>query len=124
MNIDSTTCARTSAKAGTSRRVHPEKVKELDQLIEDYIAEANVVVPLPNPKFDPVKFDPSKIGVQAGGFEDASRNVSGKAGQAATVTKRIPVGMDRQCADVAEAGLLRITATGRQSLLVNSKIQS
>ena len=49
--------------------VHPEKVKELDKLIEDYIAGADVVVPLPNPNFDPAKFDPSQIGVQAGGLK-------------------------------------------------------
>ena len=49
--------------------VHPEKVKALDRLIEDYIAAAKVVVPLPNPNFDPAKFDPSTIGVQAGGLK-------------------------------------------------------
>ena len=48
---------------------HPKKVEELDKLIEDYIAEADVVVPLPNPKFDSAKFDPAKIGVQPGGLK-------------------------------------------------------
>jgi len=47
----------------------PEKVKSLDGLIEEYIAEAEVVVPLPNPNFDPAKFDPSTIGVQPGGLK-------------------------------------------------------
>ena len=48
---------------------HPDKVRELDELIEDYIAEANVVVPRPNPNFDLAKFDASKIGMQPGGFK-------------------------------------------------------
>ena len=48
---------------------HPEKVKVLDKLIEAYIAEAKVVVPLPNPKFDPATFDPATIGVQKGGLK-------------------------------------------------------
>ena len=47
----------------------PQKVKELDQLITDYIAQANVVIPKPNPKFDPKKFDPAAIGVQQGGLK-------------------------------------------------------
>jgi arylsulfatase A-like enzyme len=48
---------------------HPEIVRSLDLLIEDYIAEAGVVVPLTNSNFDPAKFDPSLIGVQAGGLK-------------------------------------------------------
>ncbi len=47
----------------------PEKVKALDGLIEAYIAEAEVVVPLPNPNFDPAQFDPAMIGVQPGGLK-------------------------------------------------------
>jgi len=43
---------------------YPEKVKALDGLIEEYIAAAKVVVPLPNSKFDPELFEPEKIGIR------------------------------------------------------------
>ena len=48
---------------------HPEKVEELDKLIEDYLTEVDVVVPLSNPNFNPATFDPAKIGVQPGGLK-------------------------------------------------------
>ena len=50
-------------------RNHPERVKEMDQWITDYLVEANVVVPLPTPTFDPDKFDPATIGVLKGGLK-------------------------------------------------------
>lgn len=46
----------------------PEKVQELDALIEAHIEEVNAVVPLPNPDFDPAKYNPDGIGVQPGGL--------------------------------------------------------
>jgi arylsulfatase A-like enzyme len=42
---------------------HPDKVRQLDRLIEDHLKDANAVVPLPNPKFDPNQYAPEKIGV-------------------------------------------------------------
>lgn len=42
---------------------YPEKVKQLDRMMEDYIQEAKTVVPQPNPKFDPAKYQPERIGV-------------------------------------------------------------
>ena len=42
---------------------HSDKVKKLDQLIEEHLKDANAVVPLPNPKFDPEQYAPEKIGV-------------------------------------------------------------
>ena len=47
----------------------PEKVAELDHLIEDYLRAAQVVVPQQNPNFDPREFDPLTIGVQPGGLK-------------------------------------------------------
>jgi len=43
---------------------NPKKVKELDQLITNYINEAKVVVPEPNPRFDWSKYHPELIGIQ------------------------------------------------------------
>ena len=48
---------------------HPDRVTKMDQLIKDYIAEAEVVEPVANPSFDPAKFDATQIGVQAGGLK-------------------------------------------------------
>lgn len=48
---------------------HPKIVRELDTLIDAYIADAGVVTPQPNPQFDPSAFDASKIGVQPGGLK-------------------------------------------------------
>jgi arylsulfatase A-like enzyme len=44
---------------------NPNKVSELDKLIEDYLKDSNAVVPLPNPNFDPAQYHPEKIGEQA-----------------------------------------------------------
>ncbi|TWT95139.1 sulfatase [Neorhodopirellula pilleata] len=41
----------------------PEKVKQLDTLIDQHIAETNAVIPVPNPQFDPTKYRPEQIGV-------------------------------------------------------------
>lgn len=42
---------------------YPDKVTRLDRLMETYIQRARTVVPKPNPKFDPSKYQPEKIGV-------------------------------------------------------------
>lgn len=108
---------------------HPEKVKSLDQLIEDYIADANVVVPLPNPNFDPTKFDPSLIGVQAGGLKMPPSKGSPKREQGTTplasVSKPSLLGWTARGASIAvDSGSLKVTgADGRQPLLVNSKLR-
>ena len=104
---------------------HPEKVKMMDQLIEDYVAEANVVVPLPNPYFDPAKFDPKTIGVQKGGLKmPPVKKAQGKAGPVKPAKEVSMLGWTARNAEVsAKAGSLKIAATGRQPLLVNSKLQ-
>ncbi len=57
-------------------KAHPDKVKELDQLIQQYIHQAKVLVPQPNPGFDPAKFKPELIGVQKGGLKMPRLNKS------------------------------------------------
>ena len=44
-------------------------VQELDSLIDQYIQDAKVILPLANPNFDASRFDASLIGVQAGGLK-------------------------------------------------------
>ena len=43
---------------------YPEKVKELDRMIQEHIDDANAVVPQPNPGFDPAQYHPEDIGNQ------------------------------------------------------------
>ena len=40
----------------------PQRVEELDKLITEFLADTNAIVPLPNPRFDPTKYDPKMIG--------------------------------------------------------------
>jgi len=42
---------------------NPDKVKELDMLMEAHLKDANAVVPLPNPDFDPALYRPEIIGL-------------------------------------------------------------
>jgi hypothetical protein len=39
-------------------------VKQLDALIEKFLADTKAVVPIPNPKFDPAKYRPESEGKQ------------------------------------------------------------
>ena len=110
--------------------VHPEKVKELDKLIEDYIAAVDVVVPLPNPNFDPARFDPSKIGVQAGGLKmprsyNLSQQKSGAAKPVTIVNKKSMLGWIARNAEAAvEGDSLRISPAGRQPFIANAKVRA
>ncbi len=61
-------------------RRHPEKVAELDRLMESYIRDAGTVVSLPNPAFDPAKYRPEDIGVQKGGLRVSRRPHSSEPG--------------------------------------------
>ncbi|MBK1880039.1 sulfatase [Pelagicoccus mobilis] len=43
---------------------HPERVKDLDRMIDKYLSDSNAVTPQPNPNFDPAQFDPAAIGIR------------------------------------------------------------
>ena len=104
---------------------HPEIVQSLDRLIEDYIAEADVVVPQPNPNFDPAKFDPSQIGVQAGGLKMPPGAPSKNARPPTTVSKPQMQGwIARGCDVTVKSDTLQVTAAGRQPFLANAKLRA
>ena len=104
---------------------HPEMVRSLDRLIEEYIAEADVVVPLPNPNFDPAKFDPSQIGVQAGGLKMPPGAASKSNDPPATVTTPQMLGWIAKGCDVSvQPDSLQIAAAGRQPFLANAKLRA
>jgi arylsulfatase A-like enzyme len=118
---------------GESRNLaatHPEKLKELNKLIENYIAEANVVVPLPNRSFDPAKFDPSKIGVQPGGLK-MPRGFKGKPTvergpkPISTVNREAMLGwLAKNAEATVEGDSLRISPAGRQPFIANAKVRA
>ncbi len=113
---------------------HPEKVKELDKLIEDYIVEAKVVVPLPNPNFDPAKFDPSKIGVQPGGLKmppGFKGNPTRKRGTGSQPPKSLANAsgflqgwIAKNSEATVEGDFLRISPAGRQPFIANAKVRA
>jgi len=108
----------------------PKKVQALDRLMEDYIAEAEVVVPLPNPNFDPTKFDPSKIGVQTGGLKMPpgyqSSNEKPEADNTAKMANKEPIlgWIAKNAEATLEGDSLRINPVGRQPFLANAKVRA
>ena len=63
---------------------NPERVNALDQLIQAHIDDTQGVIPVPNPKFDPAKYKPERVGVQPGGLKVAGNGkpkVKPKAGK-------------------------------------------
>ncbi|SEQ77169.1 Arylsulfatase A [Hyunsoonleella jejuensis] len=52
---------------------YPDKVKELDAIIEAHLKDTKAVVPIANPAFDPQKYHPEDIGIQKGGLRVAKR---------------------------------------------------
>ena len=50
-------------------KVYPNKILELDKLIEKHIIDTKAIVPIPNPKFDIIKYKPENIGKQNGGIK-------------------------------------------------------
>ena len=55
-------------------KMYPEKVAELDLLIENHLTETKAIVPIPNPDFDPNQFKKLNYGEQIGGYK-ASKKV-------------------------------------------------
>jgi arylsulfatase A-like enzyme len=48
---------------------YPEKVQEMDRMMEEYLKAAGTAVPLVNPAFDPAQYRPEEVGVQKGGLK-------------------------------------------------------
>jgi len=52
-------------------QAYPEKVQQMDRMIESYLVASKAVIPQPNPAFDPAKYHPERIGIQPGGLKIA-----------------------------------------------------
>ena len=105
----------------------PAKVREMDKLVEGYIAEAGVVVPLPNPNFDPDQFDPSKIGVQKGGLKmppAKKGTVKTKAAPVAKVSKESMLGwVSRGVGVSVGSGYLKAKVSGQNAFLAKAGLK-
>ncbi|SOE23185.1 Arylsulfatase A [Spirosomataceae bacterium TFI 002] len=53
--------------------MYPEKITELDKLIEDKIKVSNSILLIPNPKFDQTKYARERIGIQQGGYKGVNK---------------------------------------------------
>ncbi|WP_200979901.1 sulfatase [Echinicola sp. 20G] len=51
--------------------LYPEKVKKLDQMIENHLRDAEAITPAPNPDFDPLKYRPQDIGIPPKGLHNS-----------------------------------------------------
>ena len=87
---------------------YPDKVAELDQLIESHLEDSSAIVPIPNPTFDPTKYRPEKIGVPASKHRKGNTSSKPAGGWSATGT----------CSLQVAGGHLRITSTGRDPQMV------
>jgi len=67
---------------------HPEKVKTLDRMIEEHIADCKTVVPQPNPKFNPKQYRPELIGVPKAKQEEIGLVAGWKAGGTCSLEQR------------------------------------
>lgn len=109
---------------------HPNKVLELDELIEDYIAKAQVVVPKQNPNFDANRFEKEKIGVQLGGLKMPPGFKRGTSvpnqDDIAKPSEQKPIqGWIAKNATInVGANALQVQPVGRQPFITNASIQS
>ena len=104
----------------------PDRVKKMDKWVDDYLAEAKVVVPLPNPGFDPAKFDPKLIGVQAGGLKmPPVKKAHRTKGPPQTVRKETILGWIGKGVDLStESHSIKISSTHAQPFLTNAILNS
>lgn len=85
----------------------PKRVKELDALIENHLADTNAVRPLPNPKFDTTKYRPELEG--RGKLKPSIRSAKKQPASTALVAGWRPGGT---CELSAVNGALVIKSTG------------
>lgn len=92
----------------------PDRVQQLDELIEQHLVATQAVRPLPNPNFDPSKYDASLEGIAAlkGGANPRKRPKIMRAGK--PVAGWQPGGT---CKLALVGGVLRVDSTGKDPYL-------
>ena len=107
---------------------HPEKVQELDGLIDSYIKEVGVVLPAVNPNFDSGVFHPEKIGVQAGGLKmppaskASLKKTTGSSTDQQAPRKEILGWVAKNAKTSIKDGALKVVSIGKNSFVASAKI--
>jgi arylsulfatase A-like enzyme len=104
----------------------PETVQRLDALIDDFIVEAEVVVPTANPNFDLAQFDASKIGVQAGGLKmpPAAKTPGQPALMTMVKDPALQGWIARNAEITSDSKRIIIKSLGRHSFLATTQVRS
>ncbi|MFM7180411.1 MAG: hypothetical protein ACKO2G_02965, partial [Verrucomicrobiales bacterium] len=86
----------------------PELVKELDDLIEDFLTRTKAVVPVPNPDFDPAQYRPELEG----------KPTLNKKPKAPANNAAVPLGWRAaNCTGNIKEGIMHLTEVGDTSFL-------
>lgn len=94
----------------------PERVAELDALIEKFLIDTKAVVPVPNPAFDPAKYRPELEGKpQPKGKAKASTKPTAKGKDDGDPT--LQGWKARDCEAAVKDGILRLTNIGPEGFL-------
>lgn len=103
----------------------PERVRQLDALIEKFLADTKAVVPVPNPKFDPAQYRPELEGQAepkvkgATGAKKAAAKTPTPAPTAAKAGDADPLQgwKARSCDAVVKDGIVTVTGKGATPFL-------
>ncbi len=82
---------------------NPDRVHELDRLIERFLANTKAVLPLPNPVFDPEKYRPDQIG-----RAPLKRTGRRKSAKPKSVTNTVAAGQAISKLEVIDNGTIRV----------------
>ncbi len=103
----------------------PARVKQLDALIEKFLAGTKAVVPIPNPKFDPAKYHPELEGKQSNKDKPKSKAQPKKTAKAAAPKAPAKDDSDptlqgwkaRSCTATVKDGIVTVTGKGPEPFL-------
>lgn len=106
----------------------PDRVRELDQLIDQFLAETKAVVPVPNPAFNPAAYRPELEGQQKAKAKTESKGTARSSGKrppqksaAATDSDAADPALQgwkaRGCTAQVNSGILHLKELGNASFL-------
>jgi arylsulfatase A-like enzyme len=92
----------------------PARVRQMDTLIETFLSDTKAVVPIPNPAFDPAKYQPELEGKQQ---PKAKSKAAAKAPAKVENEDALQGWKARACTAKAKNGILTVTGTGEAPFL-------
>ena len=100
----------------------PARVKQLDALIEKFLTDTKAVVPIPNPKFDPTKYQPELEGKGEPKTKSAKKTAAKAPAPAPADTKADTADAllgwkARSCTATVKAGVVTVTGQGAAPFL-------